>query len=244
MTRAALLDFNGVLVDDEPLHLRLFRRVLSEEGIDADAVLPESEYWRHFVGLDDRACLAELLARAGRAQGATDAAAEGRIARLIARKSAYYQASILAEGYPFFPGAVELVRGLFEAGLPLGIVSGALRDEVEGALRQEGLRACFKVLVSADDVASSKPDPEGYRRGIAELNGAPPLPERLLHPHEIVAIEDTAAGVEAARAAGLRVLAVAHTYPPADLAAADRVVGRIADLTVEEIVGDGADARR
>ena len=136
------------------------------------------------------------------------------------------------------------MRGLAAAGLPLGIVSGALRDEVEGALRQEGLRDCFKVLVTADDVASSKPDPEGYRRGIAELNSAPPLPERLLHPHEIVAIEDTAAGIEAARAAGLRVLAVAHTYPAADLAAAERVVERIGDLTVEEVVGDDADARR
>ena len=61
MTRAALLDFNGVLVDDEPVHLRLFRRVLTEEGIDADAVLPESEYWRHFVGLDDRACFRAAL---------------------------------------------------------------------------------------------------------------------------------------------------------------------------------------
>jgi len=239
MTRAALFDFNGVLVDDEPMHLRLFRRVLTEEGVDAASVLPESEYWRHFVGLDDRACLRELLARAGGGAGGAEPADDGRIARLIARKSAYYQASIRAEGYPFFPGAVDLVRGLAEAGLPLGIVSGALRDEVDGALRQEGLHGCFKVLVTADDVTASKPDPEGYRRGIAELNSAPPLPERLLHPHEIVAIEDTAAGVEAARGAGLRVLAVAHTYPATELAAADRVVERIGDLTVDAILADG-----
>lgn len=230
MTRAALLDFNGVLVDDEPVHLRLFRRVLEEEGIDPDAVLPEAEYWRHFVGLDDRACFQELLVLGGRSPDA------GRVARLIARKSSYYQALIRAEGYPFFPGAAALVRGLAAAGLPLGIVSGALRDEVEGALRQESLHDCFKVIVSADDVAQSKPDPEGYRRGIAALNSVPPLPERLLHPHEILAIEDTAAGVEAARSASLTVLAVAHTYPPEDLAAADRVVAKIGDLTVEDVL--------
>jgi len=230
MTRAALLDFNGVLVDDEPVHLRLFRRVLEEEGIDPDEVLPEEEYWRHFVGLDDRACFQELLVLGGRSPDA------GRVARLIARKSSYYQALIRAEGYLFFPGAAALVRGLAAAGLPLGIVSGALRDEVEGALRQEALHDCFKVIVSADDVAQSKPDPEGYRRGIAALNSVPPLPERLLHPHEILAIEDTAAGVEAARSAGLTVLAVAHTYPPEDLAAADRVVARIGDLTVDDVL--------
>ncbi len=239
MVRGVLFDFNGVLVDDEPVHLRLLRRVLEEEGIDADAVLPEGDYWSHFVGLDDRACFGELLGRArGGAEGAGGSTAgEGRIVRLIARKSAYYQAFIRSEGYPFFPGAVALVRGLAGAGLPLGIVSGGLRDEVEGALRQEGLRDCFNVLVTADDVASSKPDPEGYRRGISELNSVPPLPERLVHPHEIVAIEDTAAGVAAARGAGLTVVAVAHTYPAEDLADADRVVERIGDLTVEQLVG-------
>lgn len=233
MARAALFDFNGVLVDDEPIHFRLFREVLADEGVDAERMLPESEYWSHFVGLDDRACLRELLERAGR-----DAGAE-RIARLTARKSSYYQQLIRAEGYPFFPGAAELVRDLARAELPMGIVSGALREEVEGALRQEGLRSCFKALVTADDVAASKPDPEGYRKGVEALNGAPPLPDRLLHPHEILAIEDTSAGVEAARGAGLAVLAVAHTYTAEDLAGAERVLERIGDLRAEEIVGGG-----
>lgn len=230
MSRAALFDFNGVLVDDEPIHFRLFRELLEDEGLDAERLLPERDYWSHFVGLDDRACLGEVLERAGRP---TDA---GRIARLIARKSSRYQELIRRDGYPYFPGAVELVRELAERGFPLGIVSGALRDEVEGALRQERLRRCFKVLVTADDVATSKPDPEGYRRGVEALNSVPPLPERLLHPHEILAVEDTAAGVEAARAAGLTVFAVTHTYPAEELGRAERVVGGIGDLAVEEIV--------
>ncbi len=227
MLRAALLDFNGVLVNDEPLHLRLFQRVLGEEGIEPFA---EKAYWDLYVGLDDRAAFRALLEGAGETPG------EPRLMRLIARKSSYYQEEIRRKGYPFFPGAARLVRDLSEAGVHLGIVSGALRDEVEGALEQEGLRGAFKVLVTADDVAASKPDPEGYRKGIEALNSVPPLPERLLHPHEVLAVEDTPAGLQAARAVGLATLALAHTYPAAKLAEADRVVARIADLTVEELL--------
>lgn len=227
MIRAALLDFNGVLVDDEPLHMRLFRRVLDQEGVEP---FTEEEYWDHYVGLDDRAAFRELLERAGETPDAP------RLMRLITRKSSYYQEHIHREGYPFFPGAADLVRSLAEAGLHLGVVSGALRDEVEGALRQEGLRSLFKVLVTADDVGSSKPDPEGYRRGVEALNTRPPLPERLLHPHEILALEDTPAGIEAARATGLAVVAVAHTYRAEALAEANRVVERIDTVRVEEIL--------
>jgi len=222
MLRAALFDFNGVLVNDEPLHLRLFRRVLEEEGVEP---FWEAEYWERYVGLDDRAAFRALLEEAGERPD------EPRLMRLIARKSSYYQEAIRREGYPFFPGAAELVRSLSAAGLQLGIVSGALRDEVKGALAQEGLRGAFKVLVTADDVTASKPDPEGYRRGIEALNTVPPLPERLLHPHEVLAVEDTPAGLAAARAVGLATLALAHTYPAAALAEADRVAERIGELT-------------
>lgn len=231
MVRAVLFDFNGVLVDDEPLHMRLFQRVLEEEGI---APFSEEEYWRRLVGLDDRAAFQELLERAG------ERPETPRLMRLIARKSSYYQESIRQDGYPFFPGAVELVRALSGRGLQLGVVSGALRDEVEGALSQERLRAAFKVVVSAEDVAASKPDPEGYRRGIDGLNAVPPLPDRLLHPHEALAIEDTPAGVEAARGAGLATVAVAQTCAADELSGADRVVGSIAELSVEELLGVGA----
>lgn len=234
MIRAVLFDFNGVLVDDEPIHFRLLREAMSGEGIDADAVLPEELYWSELVGLDDHACIAEILARTGWSGD------PGQVTRLVARKSSLYRELIRREGYPFFPGAVELVRNLAAAGTPLGLVSGALRAEVEGALAQEGLRPFFEVVVTADDVTASKPDPEGYRKGIEALNGALPVPDRLLQPHEILCIEDTAAGVAAARAAGLTVLAVAHTFPQEALRVADRVVPKVGELRVEEILGMGS----
>ena len=117
----------------------------------------------------------------------------------------------------------------------LGVVSGALRQEVEGALRQAGLAERFKVLVTAEDVAEGKPDPEGYRRALEALNSLPPLPERLLHPHEVLAVEDSPAGLAAAAAIGLVTLGVAQTYPPDALRDADQVAASVKGLTLDHL---------
>jgi HAD superfamily hydrolase (TIGR01509 family) len=224
--RAILFDFNGVLVDDEPLHFELFQRVLAEEGI----ALSTEEYYRKFLGFDDRGCLFAVLRAAGQEAG------QPRLMRLIARKARYYQERIRAGGYPFFPGAVELIRSVAAAGCMLGVVSGALQEEVEGALRQAGCFDLFKVIVAAEDVEEGKPDPEGYRKALDVLNSEPPLPARLFHPHEVLAIEDSPAGLSAATEAGCRTLGVAQTYPPGELALAERVVSAVAGLDFARIV--------
>jgi phosphoglycolate phosphatase/beta-phosphoglucomutase len=223
--RAILFDFNGVLVDDEPIHLEIFQRVLAEEGISLSA----EDYYAHYLGFDDRACFAAVLGKAG------EAPTVPRLMRLIARKASYYQERIRRDGYPFFPGAVDLVRSLAARGTMLGVVSGALREEVEGALRQAGLLDLFKVLVTAEDVEAGKPDPEGYLRALEALNSQAPLPERLLHPHEVLAVEDSPAGLVAATEVGLPTLGVAHTYPASRLSEADVVAESLRDLTPERL---------
>jgi beta-phosphoglucomutase len=223
--RAILFDFNGVLVDDEPIHLEMFQRVLGEEGIPLSA----EDYYRSYVGMDDRSCFAAALQTAG------EAVTVPRLMRLIARKASYYQERMRERGYPFFPGAAELVTELAGAGRMLGIVSGALREEVESALRQAGLKDRFKVLVTAEDVTEGKPDPEGYRRALEALNSLPPLPERLLHPHEVLAVEDSPAGLSAAADVGLTMLAVAHTYPPHRLRMADAVAESLEGMTMARL---------
>jgi HAD superfamily hydrolase (TIGR01509 family) len=216
MPRAVLFDFNGVLVDDEPLHLQLLLRVIGEEGIEVD------EAWAAgaFLGVDDRSCLEAAGRRAGQPIPAE------RIPRLVARKAAYYREAILASGYPLVPGASDAVRRLERTGLVLGVVSGALRREVEGALDAAGVRASLRVLICAEDVARGKPDPEGYLLAIAGLAREPALAGRLIHPHEIVAVEDSPAGIAAAAAAGLRTLAVARD----GAGAAEAAIGSIAEL--------------
>ncbi|RMH21899.1 MAG: HAD family hydrolase [Acidobacteria bacterium] len=227
MVRALLFDFNGVLVDDEPIHLELFQKVLAEEGVS----LERDDYFAHYLGFDDRGCFQAVLERAGRP------ATPEQISRLIARKATYYQERIREQGFPAFPGAVRLVRQAHQAGLMLGVVSGALRSEVLGALEKLGLEGLFKAVVAAEDVRASKPSPEGYRKGLEQLNSLPPLPSRLIHPHEVLAIEDAPAGLEAAAGAGLATLGVAHTYPAAALSAADRVVESLAEVELSDLLG-------
>lgn len=233
MLRALLFDFNGVLVDDEPIHLELLRRVLAEESVPARAA---ADYER-YIGLPDRACFAAELALAGQPTN------EPRLMRLTARKASYYQERIRRQGYPFFPGAVELVRAAAAAGLTLGVVSGALRDEVEAALRQVGLREAFKVLTTADDTPAGKPDPAGYLLTVQALNSQHPLPARLFHPHEVLAIEDSPVGLAAARAAGLPTLAVAHSHP-AQVLEADVVAESLDGLSLERLQQLYAEASR
>jgi beta-phosphoglucomutase len=228
--RALLLDFNGVLVDDEPLHHHLLSRVLAEEGAPPPAP-------GRFLGRTDRVCFASALLAAGQP------APSHRVARLVARKASYYQEAVRRDGFRFFPGAVELVREAAAAAIMLGVVSGALGDEVEGALRQAGLRERFKVVVAAEDVADGKPSPEGYRLAMARLNGLPPLPERLLHPHEVLAVEDAPPGLAAARAAGLVTLGVAHSCDPSELSA-DAVVAALEGLTLAALQELYAEASR
>lgn len=225
MLRAILFDFNGVLVDDEPLHLELFQKVLAEEGIE----LTTEDYYAHYLAFDDRDCFTAALGAAG-----TEVTPE-RLSRLIERKAGYYRQRVEQRGFPAYPGGPELIAQAAGAGLMLGIVSGALKAEIEGGLEQLGVRSSFKTVVAADDVEKGKPHPEGYRRGVEHLNTLAPRPARPFETREVLAIEDSPAGLEAATAAGLATLGVAQTYPADKLAAADQVVEAIAGLTLERL---------
>src|SRR5215211_4927537 len=128
MIRAVIFDFNGVLVDDEPVHFELFREVLAGEGI----ALSEQDYHERYLGYDDRGCFEAALAEAG--QGAD----RPRVDALIARKAGRY-AAVASAGLRYFPGAAEGLAAL-SARWPVAICSGALRPEIEFALDRLGLR--------------------------------------------------------------------------------------------------------
>ena len=217
--QAIIFDFNGVLVDDEPLHRELLGRVLLAEGM---RFLPE-EYPHKYLGLDDRRCFERALREHGRLEEAEDPA---RIEQLIAQKAASYREVLQAAppGAYLFPGMASLVSSLSEQA-PLAIVSGALREEIGLSVERAGLGGFFQLIIAAEDVHESKPNPEGYLRGLAGLQ------ERHgpLDPAECLAIEDSVAGVAAARAAGLRCLAVTTSYPAHALSAADWITPHVPD---------------
>jgi HAD superfamily hydrolase (TIGR01509 family) len=148
--RAIILDFNGVVVDDEPLHFRAFQSTLAELG----------------EAFDDAECLATALADRGRPPIGADAVAE-----LVARKSEHYLA-LIADGVPLFPGIPAFVTAA-AARCPLAIASGARRTEIEHILQQVGLRQHFSALASADDVPNGKPHPGVYLEAARRLGVAP-----------------------------------------------------------------------
>ena len=204
--RAVVFDFDGVLVDSEPLHFRALRGGLQSEGIAID----EDEYYARYAAYDDRTAIRLALEQHGTPYDAE------RVGRTAKRKSELFDE--LLPGIPFFPGARELVRDLARE-LPLAIASGALRSEIERILAAGGLRECFRAVVGAEDVERTKPDPLPYASAVALLARE----SSGLRPEDCVAFEDTMAGIASARAAGLKVIGVTHTYPAAKLGAAHRV---------------------
>jgi beta-phosphoglucomutase len=217
--RAVLFDCDGVIADDEPLHLRGFQEALAPLGI----TVSPSEYTERYLGFDDRGAFTEMLRDHGRAPDRAE------IDGLIARKAAWFRVA-LADA-PIYPGVVELVRQL--AGMPLAVASGALRHEVEIILARAGIREHFAVVVTAEDVAAGKPDPAPFLEALAALNaGAVASP---IAPADCLVIEDSLAGIEAAKRAGMRCLAVTNSYPAAELQAADRVVATLAGLVVDDL---------
>ena len=219
--RAVIFDCDGVIADDEPLHLRVFQAVLAPLGI----TITTAEYAERYLGLDDRGVFLEAL----RAHGIAPTPAQ--VAGLIDEKAQRFRRVLESEAH-IYPGVVEFVRSL--AGLPLAVASGALREEIEMILRRAGIRDAFAVIVAAEDVHAGKPDPEGFRAALAALDRLSREGGRIV-PAECLVVEDSIAGVEAGRRAGMRCLAVTNSYPAADLGAADLVVPTLEGMTLARL---------
>ena len=223
MLRAVIFDFNGIIVDDEPIHFELFRRVLEEEGI----ALSEKDYYARYLGMDDRGCFTTVYRDQGRS------ISDKQVAGLIARKAVYYQETIRNNIHPF-PGVTTLVSQLAER-YSLAIASGALRNEIESILSSIGIRKYFRAVVSAEDVAQSKPDPEIFLKALARLN-EDYFPGKPIAPGECLVIEDSKEGIKGARQAGMRCLAVANSHAADQLGEADAVTDSLehVDLNLVE----------
>jgi beta-phosphoglucomutase len=214
--RAIVFDFDGVIANSEPLHYRAYRDVLEPLSI----AFPEKEYYDRYLGYDDIGVFKALAADRG-LSWTTD-----RIAGLVSSKADTIErleqnASIL------FPGAEAAIRRA-AARVPLAIASGALGIEIRRVLDREGLTSSFKAIVAAEDTPVSKPAADPYRRALALLADAVGSP---FQPADCVAVEDSPWGLQSARAAGLRTVAVAHTYARATLEA-DLVISSLDDLDI------------
>lgn len=201
--QAILVDFNGTIINDEPLHEQLLQDVLLSENLRPDP----NEFREVCLGRSDRASLRELLGRRGRVVD------DDYLDRLVARKSQAYLARLeQLPQLPIYPGVAEFCQRVRAMGLPMAIVTGAVLVEVETVLERAGLRSFFSAIISTtDQQLPSKPAPDGYLYAVDQLRSLTPLTD--LQPQECLAIEDTYAGIDAARAAGMQVVGVATTYP-------------------------------
>jgi len=201
LLRVLIFDFDGIIVDSEPLILKLTQEMAAKEGW----IVTEEEYYRGYLALDDRSIVEHLYSSHGQTID------RQRCEELVNWKSQRY-AKIIENGLPVMPGAVDFVRQAARI-FPLAIASGSARSEIEHLLGKLGLREEFRILATADDCARSKPDPEVYLKALDRLKQLPEFEARPLLPSECLAIEDAPGGIDAAHAAGIKCLGLAHSRP-------------------------------
>ncbi|MFE9004669.1 HAD family hydrolase [Streptomyces sp. NPDC007875] len=187
---AVIFDLDGTLVDSEPLYYEAGRRTLERYGISG---FTWEEHSR-FIGIGTRETLETLRDRYG---------IEAPVEELLAVKNRHYLE--LAAATEIFPAMRTFVERLRAAGHPLAVASGSSRSAIETALKATGLDALLPVYVSAEDVGRGKPEPDVFLAAARLLS---------VDPGRCVVVEDAGPGVEAARRAGMRCIAVPYAAGP------------------------------
>jgi beta-phosphoglucomutase len=215
-----IFDFDGVLADSEPLHLRAFQQVLAPRQV----ALETTDYYEQYLGFDDEGVF-RAIARAGGWE-----LTEATLADLITRKGECFDA-LVQRGAALFPGAADAVRRIARE-VPIAVASGAMRSEIETLLSTTDLRRHFQVVVASGDTPRSKPAPDPYARAVYLLRESTKAAQ--LDPQGcFVAVEDSNWGIESALAAGLRCIGIAHTYPADTLRGAHTVLPSIGHLDIK-----------
>jgi beta-phosphoglucomutase len=200
--RAVLFDFNGVIINDESLHRESLDELLLAENLPPQG----KEFWQISVGRSDKACLRELLKLRGRF------VTDEYLDKLVVQKAKLYRNRLeQLVTLPIYPEVIQFIDKLYTSDYKLAVVTGSVRSAAELVLKQAEIDRYFATVVTGDDIRESKPDPEGYLLAVKQLNQLDP--DLNLLPSECLAIEDTFAGIQAAKSAGIQVVAIAHTYP-------------------------------
>jgi len=223
LPHAIVFDFDGVLADTEPLHMRTAQLALAEIGVSLSA----QDYYSRYLGYDDAGMIARISEDLG--LGLDPAAAQA----VVSRKAALMPEALRTGGV-LFPGAAACVRRLARD-VPLAIASGALRPEIQLVLDAHGLAGCFRCVVAAGETPRSKPAPDPYARAIELLQEQGAIPANGRAARGSVAIEDSHWGLASARAAGLRCIGVATSYAALELSAADLVVASLEEIDLPRL---------
>ena len=201
--KVVLFDFNGVIINDEPIHRQLIDEILLAENLRPAT---HQEHQEFCIGRSDRVCLRTILAHRGRN------VTEDYLTKLIENKAISYRQKLeQLETLPIYLGIKKILDQIQLKGWLLGLVTGAFKGETIFVLKKAGIFDYFQVIVAGDEINTSKPQPDGYLLAVERLKNI--NPDLELESANCLAIEDTLAGIEAAKKAGIPVIGIAHTYP-------------------------------
>jgi beta-phosphoglucomutase len=225
--RAILMDFNGVIINDEPLQMKAYQELFKTEGIE----LTEEGYYS-CTGMDDAAFIREHFRRANKPLD------DNKVLALTQAKTARWR-DFVTDEVPLFEGVENFIKKC-RVRFAMGLVSMANREEIAHIMDLTGLRDEFDVVVTAEDVSAHKPDPESYIGAFRYLDRV--YTAKGHHPlerHECLVVEDTPQGIQAGKAAGMKTLAVLNTFDEATMraAGADAVAKNLDDWFPESING-------
>ncbi len=215
MIKAVIFDFDGVIADSEPLHLRAFQRTVETLGLR----LSTTDYYLRYLACDDKSFFRRFLEDNGKQW------TEGEIARLVREKGICFE-EMIGEDIRIFPGVVEFleaIRGKFY----VAIGSGALTEEINLILRRKGLSKFFGFVIGADDTENPKPSPEVYLKCLERLRGDY---DSTITAAQCVVFEDSPHGVLAAKRAGMRCIGITNSCSSDELALADRVTEGFSEI--------------
>ena len=208
MIQAIFFDFNGVIINDERIHLRAYRELFQEKGIS----LTDEEYYP-CLGMDDVAFVRAAYARANRSVD------DVTVREVIEREHALHR-GFIKDDLPVSSGVIAFIKNCARH-YDLGIASMAERSEIDHVLNLAGIPEEFSVIVGAEPGRRHKPAPDCYEHALQFLNEKRRAERQLpLLPNECVVIEDAPPGIEAARAAGMRTIGVTTTVAAGPLRAA------------------------
>ena len=225
MIKAIFFDFNGVIINDERIHLKAYREVL----LGADVALTDEDYFAS-LGMDDAAFVRAAYARAARPLTV-------EVMHALIKREHELHRQFIANDLPVAPGVVTFIKAAARH-YQLGIVSMAIRSEIDYVLELAGLNGLFSVFVSAEPGLKHKPAPDCYLRGLELLNERRRVARELpLLAKECLVIEDAPPGISAARDAGMRTIGVTNTVSESELrsARADIVTSSVADWTPDAV---------
>jgi beta-phosphoglucomutase len=208
MIRAILFDFNGVIINDEPLQMKAYTEIFNEEGIP----MTEADYYA-CMGMDDKTFIKTNFNRVGKELS------DEKSAEISARKTVAWRKMVEKE-IPVFDGVKNFIK-IVEKHFALAIVSMAKREEIEFALEQIGVKDSFSAIISSENVSVCKPNPECYNAGFRLLDDA--YTAKGHHPltrKECLVIEDAAQGIMAGKSARMKTLGVSNTVSADELRAA------------------------